>query len=128
MSTSKSAQNISSRKAPAKTTRTPASAGRRKTGVAKPKPAQKNTVQGTKTKQLKSRKPKKLVKEKKEKLIRDNFTMPKQEFEKIAELKERCSGLGLNIKKSVLLRAGLHALSKLTPQQLKAAVSKVEKI
>ena len=72
--------------------------------------------------------PTKLQKPKKEKVIRDSFTMPKQEFDKIADLKKQCMAFGINIKKSELLRAGLQALSSLTPQQLKIAVSQVEKI
>ena len=72
--------------------------------------------------------PTKLEKPKKAKVIRDSFTMPKQEFDKIADLKKQCLEFGINIKKSELLRAGLHALNSLTPQQLKIAVSQVEKI
>ena len=95
----------------------------------KPKP--KSVAAASKSKeQGKSQKaePKKLEKQKKEKVIRDSFTMPKQEFDKIADLKKVCMAFGINIKKSELLRAGLHALSSLTPQQLKLAVSQVEKI
>ena len=72
--------------------------------------------------------PTKLEKPKKAKVIRDSFTMPKQEFDKIADLKKQCLAFGISIKKSELLRAGLQALNGFTPQQLKAAVSQVEKI
>ena len=97
----------------------------------KPKPKPKSVATASKSKeQGKSQKaePKKLEKQKKEKVIRDSFTMPKHEFDKIADLKKVCMTFGINIKKSELLRAGLHALSSLTPQQLKLAVSQVEKI
>ena len=102
---------------------------------AKPKPKAKakpkSMAAASKSKvQEKSQKaePKKLEKQKKEKVIRDSFTMPKQEFDKIADLKKVCMAFGINIKKSELLRAGLNALSSLTPQHLKLAVSQVEKI
>ncbi len=100
---------------------------RKRASRAKPKTATVQAKSVLKDKAAKDKaKPKK--KDKKEKVIRDSFTMPKQEFEKIAELKKQCLQLGVNVKKSEILRAGLHALLKLTPQQLKIAVSKVEKI
>lgn len=122
MPAAKPAQTLT-RKASLKTTRKPSS----RTGpeVAKPSAAPKIKKEA---KQLKSGRPEKTAKAKKENVIRDSFTMPKQEFEKIGELKKRCLELGVSMKKSELLRAGLLVLSKLTPQQLKIAVSKVDKI
>lgn len=62
----------------------------------------------------------------KEKVLRDSFSMPKSDFEKIAELKAQCNKQGLHVKKSELLRAGLHALSKMNAAQLKQAVAGLE--
>lgn len=62
----------------------------------------------------------------KEKVLRDSFSMPKSDFEKIAVLKAQCNKQGLHVKKSELLRAGLHALSKMSAAQLKQAVAGLE--
>jgi len=62
------------------------------------------------------------------KLVRDSFSMPKGDFAKIAELKELCLKSGMQVKKSELLRAGLHALGKLSAAQLKSALSDLDKI
>ncbi|MFC7461375.1 hypothetical protein [Hydrogenophaga defluvii] len=51
------------------------------------------------------------VKAKKPKLVRDSFTIPKNEYEAIASLKERALKQGVSIKKSELLRAGLMTLA-----------------
>lgn len=51
------------------------------------------------------------VKPKKPKLVRDSFTIPKNEYEAIASLKERALKQGMSIKKSELLRAGLMTLA-----------------
>ncbi|HEU0186646.1 MAG TPA: hypothetical protein VFR06_02010, partial [Gallionellaceae bacterium] len=57
----------------------------------------------------------------KAKVVRDSFTMPKNDYDLIAELKQRCQKQDMHVKKSELLRAGLQALSKLSPAQLKHA-------
>jgi hypothetical protein len=62
------------------------------------------------------------------KVVRDSFTMPKNDYAKIGELKQLCLQDGIHVKKSELLRAGLHALSKLSAAQLKTALSSLEKI
>lgn len=71
---------------------------------------------------------KKARKGKKDKVIRDSFTMPRNDYDKIGELKKRLQHLGLAAKKSELLRAGLHALEQLSDAQLKQRVEGVEKI
>lgn len=79
--------------------------------------------------QLPEKKGKKARKESgKVKVVRDSFTMPQDDYEKIGELKQQCLKSGMHVKKSELLRAGLHALSRLTATQLKLAVSGLEKI
>ncbi|KJK24738.1 hypothetical protein UB46_08545 [Burkholderiaceae bacterium 16] len=65
---------------------------------------------------------------KKEKVLRDSFTMPKSDYARIDELKQRCLDAGVHIKKSELLRAGLLLLAARSPKQLLAAVSKVEAV
>lgn len=75
------------------------------------------------------KKPKKAKKaESKVKVIRDSFTMPQSDYAKISELKQLCQKSGLRVKKSELLRAGLHALSKLNAAQLKLSLTALEKI
>jgi len=98
------------------------------------KPAAKKTPVARKTTPAKTAvKPeKKLKKEKKSdhkvKVVRDSFTMPQSDYELIAVLKQKALKSGLQVKKSELLRASLHALSKLTAAQLKRAISSLEVI
>lgn len=61
-------------------------------------------------------------KEKKPKLVRDSFTIPKDEYAAIEALKIRAMTQGLAIKKSELLRAGLMALTGMSDAELKAAL------
>jgi hypothetical protein len=62
------------------------------------------------------------------KVVRDSFTMPKDDYDLIAELKKKCAEIGIGAKKGELLRAGLKALSALSPAQLKTRLAGVEKI
>ncbi len=62
------------------------------------------------------------------KVVRDSFTMPQNDYAKIAELKQVCHKAGLQVKKSELLRAGLHALGKLSTVQLKQTIAQMEQI
>ena len=59
---------------------------------------------------------------KKDKLIRDSFTLPREDFELIATLKDRALDFKRPTKKSELLRAGLQALAKLDPAALRKAL------
>ena len=70
----------------------------------------------------KSRRPKK------EKVVRDSFTMPKSDYEKIAALKQKCLAAGVSVKKSELLRAGLLMLESAAQKRLLAAVAAVEQV
>jgi len=67
-------------------------------------------------------------KEHKEKVVRDSFTMPQSEYQKIAAIKETCLKAGLPVKKSEVLRAGLKALGEMNASQLKRALAGLEKI
>jgi DNA-binding transcriptional regulator YiaG len=71
---------------------------------------------------------KKARKEAKVKVVRDSFTMPQSEYQKIEDLKEACLKTGLHVKKSEVLRAGLQALTALSVAQLKSALAKLDKI
>lgn len=68
------------------------------------------------------------AKSKKPKLVRDSFTMPKDEYEGIDALKLRAALQGHLVKKSELLRAGLKLLSTLDDRQLLAALEAVPSI
>ena len=72
-----------------------------------------------------SSKASKSEKVKKIKVVRDSFTIPKSEFENIDVLKKRALVLGVSVKKSELLRAGLLILSGMSDTALKAAVANV---
>jgi hypothetical protein len=67
-------------------------------------------------------------KAKKPKLVRDSFTIPKDEYAVIDDLKLRGAQLGHQAKKSELLRAGLKLLASLNDQQLLAALRAVPAI
>ena len=66
--------------------------------------------------------------ENKKKVVRDSFTMPQADYAKIGELKQAMLKAGVHVKKSELLRAGLHALGKLSAVQLKQAIAQMEQI
>ena len=73
-------------------------------------------------------KPVKVTKVKKPKLIRDSFTIPKDEYVVIDALKLRAGKLSQAVKKSELLRAGIKALAAMSDIQFKAALSNVPTI
>ena len=61
----------------------------------------------------------------KQKLVRDSFTIPKDEYEILAALKARMLVLGRAIKKSELIRAGIAALSATGDAELLALLDRV---
>jgi hypothetical protein len=61
-------------------------------------------------------------------LVRDSFTMPKQDFELIAALKAKALDERRPAKKSELLRAGLRQLSALDAKALVTALDKLEPV
>ena len=65
---------------------------------------------------------------KKEKVVRDSFTMPKTDYEKLGELKQKCLSAGVAVKKSELLRAGLLLLEAAPLAQLLDAIAAVETV
>jgi hypothetical protein len=102
--------------------------------AAKPAKAPKQTKAATEAKTVKAkaapaaedRKPR--AKKEKEKVVRDSFTMPKSDYAKIAELKQRCLDAGVPVKKSELLRAGLNLLAVSPAKRLIAAVQELETV
>jgi hypothetical protein len=70
----------------------------------------------------------KAPRQKREKAVRDSFTMPKSDYARIAEIKQRCLSAGVQIKKGEVLRAGLQILAASSAEQLMAAVSAVEAV
>jgi hypothetical protein len=71
-------------------------------------------------------KPLKKDKPRKIKMVRDSFTMPENDYVKLAELKQKCLEAGVHVKKSELMRAGLLRLSRLNKTALLNAVAQVE--
>ncbi len=72
--------------------------------------------------------PVKEAKAKKPKLVRDSFTIPKDEYLVIESLKQRALGLSHPVKKSELLRAGLKLLAGLSDAALRSALQAVPSI
>ena len=97
--------------------------------VLKKAPAARKTVAA----KIAAVKPEKKVKKEKKveskvKVVRDSFTMPQTDYDIIAEIKQKALKAGLHVKKSELLRAGLHVLSALSAAQLKQTMASLEKI
>ncbi|MGA7751042.1 MAG: hypothetical protein WCA63_12960 [Gallionella sp.] len=95
------------KKSPVKKTSAPA----KSTVKAAPKPAAKKTKKVQKVK-----------------VVRDSFTMPQNEYQKIAEIKATCLKSKMHVKKSEVLRAGLKVLAKLNSARLKLVLNGLEKI
>lgn len=98
------------------------STGVRKAVAAPVKEASKPTTPA------KSATPATAPKDKKVKVVRDSYTIPKSEYGQLGELKKRTLGLGVAAKKSELIRAGLLLLAKQNDIQLKASLSQVPAI
>jgi hypothetical protein len=61
----------------------------------------------------------------KPKLVRDSFTMPKDEYQVIDVLKRRALALEKQVRKSELLRAGIQALAALNDRAFLKAIAGV---
>lgn len=113
----------------AKTSANPATA---KTVAAAPAPAAKRLSKpasktSAETPLAASLKATKAAKPKKAKVVRDSFTMPEQDYAKLAELKKKCLKAGVHVKKSELLRAGVLGLAMLPDAALLKAVEQLDK-
>ncbi len=91
-------------------------------------PVKAAPVKAAPAKPAKPTKAAKPVKAKKPKLVRDSFTIPKDEYVVIDSLKTRAGKLGQAVKKSELLRAGVKALAAMSDIQFKAALNNVPTI
>jgi hypothetical protein len=116
MTTSKTAAKISKNPATRKV------AAKSKSG-ASAKPAAKTAGKAVATGTAK-----KVKKSPKLKVVRDSFTMPQNEYQKIAEIKAACLKAKMHVKKSEVLRAGLKVLAELKPARLKQILNSLEKI
>lgn len=102
-------------------TRAPRKATGRKAaprGAAAKKAAPKSAVPSTKADKTGAPKAK-------HKLVRDSFTIPKNEYAMLAALKERATQLARPAKKSEILRAGVALLGTLNDAAFLAAVGAV---
>jgi len=118
------------KKAKAVSTQAQPEVAKAKTKTAKPdakavKPLAKSVKPKAKAANAETAKP---AKEKKVKVVRDSFTLPKTELLQIAVMKKRAMALGVDVKKSELIRAGLQALSGLTDAPFKKALASVPTI
>ena len=52
-------------------------------------------------------------------VVREKFSIPALEYEQLLELKTRLAGLGVTVKKSEIVRAGLAQMSELDDEALK---------
>jgi hypothetical protein len=93
-----------------------------------PKPKVAKPVAARKTVKKPSA-PKKVVKKQtKQKVVRDSFTMPENEYLVLSEIKKKCLAGGIDVKKSELLRAGLQSLAGMSQAALKKQLSKLAEI
>lgn len=60
------------------------------------------------------------------KMVRDNYSMPESDVEKLVALKKKCLAAGIRVKKSELLRVGLHSILKLSNAALVTAVKRIK--
>jgi hypothetical protein len=72
--------------------------------------------------------PKTPPKEEKQKVIRDSFTLPASDYELINAIKQRCLNSAINVTKSEVIRAGLHALREMSDEQLSEMMESLEKV
>ncbi|CAN5903774.1 hypothetical protein BH11PSE13_BH11PSE13_44760 [soil metagenome] len=88
--------------------------------VKKPQAAPKSSTKAVKPSD--ARKVSEKTSAQKDKLVRDSFTMPQDDYALIARLKDRAVMFKRPAKKSELLRAGLHALQAMSAPALRAAL------
>jgi outer membrane biosynthesis protein TonB len=94
----------------------------------KPTPAKQAAQPAPKPQPKKAETPKVEKKQPKQKVVRDSFTMPEDEYSMIAALKKKCLAAGVAVKKSELLRAGLKVLSGMTQANLSKHLSELAEI
>lgn len=128
-----SAQIIPAAQPEPKATTNAAAPRARKTTTSAGLVAPKATAQSARSKPVKDQDtqpavPSKDARAKKPKLVRDSFTIPKDEYAVIEPLKQRAVSLSQPAKKSELLRAGLKLLASLSDTALRNALQAVPSI
>ncbi|MBV9675187.1 MAG: hypothetical protein JO185_02555 [Acidobacteriaceae bacterium] len=63
-----------------------------------------------------------------ERVVRDSFTLPAMDYQRIARIQERALKAGFHANKSEIMRAGLLLLDEFSDNELTSALSRVEKI
>ena len=112
-----------------KTPKAPAAPRTRKAVAAAPAAPEAKPAKATKAaKADDTAKTPKADKAKKPKLVRDSFTIPKNEYAVLEELKLRAAKLGRPAKKSEVLRAGVQALAAMGDAAFLATVGAVPAI
>ncbi len=99
-----------------------APAAARKTAAASTAPA---PATGAAKRATPATKAAKVVKAKKPKMVRDSFTIPKDEYDVLDVLKLRAAKQGNPVKKTELIRAGMKALVAMSDNAFQAAISAV---
>ena len=115
---------------PATAVKAPKATKPAKKAVAKKTPTTKPAAATKPVKAAATAKPGKAseTKAKKPKLVRDSFTIPKDEYAVLDTLKDRATALAHPVKKSELLRAGLKVLAGLSDSALRSALQAVPSI
>jgi hypothetical protein len=62
------------------------------------------------------------------KVVRDSFTMPGSDYALLGQMKQAWLAAGIEVRKSELLRAGLHALGKLSATEQKRIIQRLEPV
>lgn len=114
--------------APAKAKPTKAPVGKKASAPAKPTAKAPTTAPAKAPAKAPTKAPNKAPKDKKVKVVRDSFTIPKTELLQVGELKKRALTLGVAAKKSELIRAGLFTLASMNDAALKKAMANVPTI
>ncbi len=118
-----------SRKAPSQSPRLSAAPAAKKVSApAKPTAKAPTTAPAKAPAKAPTKAPNKAPKDKKVKVVRDSFTIPKTELLQVGELKKRALTLGVAAKKSELIRAGLFTLASMNDAALKKAMANVPTI
>ena len=61
-------------------------------------------------------------------VVRDIFSMPETDYQRIDQLRQACLRHGVAVNKSEVIRAGLILLSGLSADELRLALARVEKV
>jgi hypothetical protein len=64
----------------------------------------------------------------KDRVIRDSFTLPAADYELISAIRQRCLNTAVNVTKSEVIRAGLHALNQLPDKDLLQVIECLAKV